>query len=220
MNFDSYWQTLLTIKIDSDVEQYYDEMLRPLFRECTEPLKDIKVVPTYDTRRRKEEHNKKFECITGSAKNLVWPDYIFVPSKYTHDSPLIPYAKVEFKSPNIKFKNEQMIYYSIYKTATSKGYKRFKDELTSELLECPLILTDGITWLFLNSESDLENIESENELSRHCFIDKGQRYYNGHYVKIIQDPNQEFEELKKTIVSFLKNAIAKKTQQENTIDIL
>mgnify|MGYP000816242529 CR=1 FL=1 len=34
MEFNAYWELLLEIKENSDVEQYYDEMLRPLFKDC------------------------------------------------------------------------------------------------------------------------------------------------------------------------------------------
>lgn len=99
MEFNAYWELLLEIKENSDVEQYYDEMLRPLFKDVIKHINNVKVVPTYDTRNYRKENNK-YDVITGSKENFVWADYIFVPAKYTHINPLKPYVKVEFKRPN------------------------------------------------------------------------------------------------------------------------
>lgn len=46
MDFNTYWKLLLEIKENSDVEQYYDEMLRPLFKDVIQHINNVKVVPT------------------------------------------------------------------------------------------------------------------------------------------------------------------------------
>lgn len=200
MTFDEYWKLLWIIKRDSNVEQYYDELLRPLFKESIKDTKNVKVVPTFDTR----YHGKsktKYACITGTDDKFVWPDYIFVPNNYTHTEPTSPYIKVEFKIPNVSEKNSQIIYYPIYKSSI-----RFYNEITSELSETPLILTDGITWLFLNSQSDIDKIKSEKDIEKICFFDKRQKYYKGNYVELFQDAHKQFIILKKKINNFIKES--------------
>ena len=86
MDFNTYWKLLLEIKENSDVEQYYDEMLRPLFKDVIQHINNVKVVPTYDTRNYRKENNK-YDVITGSKENFVWADYIFVQAKYSHINP-------------------------------------------------------------------------------------------------------------------------------------
>lgn len=206
MTFKNYWKNLWTIKTDYDVEQYYDEILSPLFKEIAQNIENVKVIPTYDTRCHSAKQYKNFKCITNEKKRLVWPDYIFAPTKYTHANPLSPYIKVEFKRPNItKLKDKRMLYYSIHATANSLNYKRFENEIKSELSSCPLILTDGLTWLFLKADADFYNIESEKNLSALCFLDKSQPYYNGYYVSLISNAENQFETLKKEISAFIKN---------------
>lgn len=200
MTFYEYRNLLWAIKRDSDVEQYYDEILRPLFKEAVSDTKNVKVIPTFDTRNR-SKNKSKYECITGTDDKLVWPDYIFVPNHYTHDTPVSPYIKVEFKIPNIANINNKILYYPIYKPSV-----KFNNEIKSEVSETPLILTDGITWLFLRELSDADKVESEKDIERICFIEKNQKYYNGNYVTLIQDAEKQFTVLKNKISTFIKES--------------
>lgn len=207
MYFNFYWQQLWYIKENYDFEQYYDEIIRPLFNEIAHNCNEIKLIPTYDTRCHNASHYNTYKCIIGEKDNLVWPDYIFVSKKYTNQTPIAPYVKVEFKKPNIKLlPNNKMVYYSIYATSHRKSSNRFENEISSELSSCPLILTDGITWLFLNKISDISNIESEKNLSRICFLDLHNKYYKGHYASLASDSNSIFELLKSQIAQFIQNS--------------
>jgi hypothetical protein len=100
-----------------------------------------------------------------------------------------------------------LVYYSIYATSHKNTNNRFENEISSELSSCPLILTDGITWLFLNDILDIPNIETEDNLSRICFLDVHSKYYKGHYVSLVSDANSKFELLKKQAIDFLQNSI-------------
>lgn len=212
MNFNEYWKLLWTIKKDSDVEQYYDELLRPFFKEAIKDMKNVKVIPTYDTRYR-GKNREKYECITGSFDKLVWPDYIFVPIIYSHNTPVFPYIKIEFKKPNIGQKGDRLLYYPIYKSSRS-----FQNEISSELSTSPLILTDGITWLFLKEQSDINKIKSEQDIERICFVDKKENYYSGNYVVLFQDANERFNILKKMICTFIEESSYYKKQANTTQD--
>lgn len=200
MDFDEYWKLLWTIKRDSNVEQYYDEILRPIFREVVEDMDNVKVIPTFDTRYRGKNRDK-YRCITGDVDKLVWPDYVFVPINYTHDVPVSPYVKVEFKNPKISKKEDGMRYRSIYDPSL-----KFYNEIKSELSESPLILTDGITWLFLRESSDIEKIESEEGIEKLCFVDKERKYRFGYYVVLVQDVNEQFIRLKDMICNFIRGS--------------
>lgn len=211
MDFNYYWQQLWYIKENYDLEQYYDEIIRPLLNEITQNCNNTKLIPTYDTRCHNASHYNTYKCIIGTKENLVWPDYIFVSKEYTHHAPVAPYVKVEFKKPNIKLlPNKKMVYYSIYATSHQNTNTRFESEISSELSSCPLILTDGITWLFLNNISDITNIETEDNLSRICFLDLHSKYYKGHYTSLVSDASTKFEFLKKQTIDFLQNSIGKK----------
>ena len=202
MTFDEYWKLLWMIKKNSDVEQYYDELLRPLFKEAIKNTNNIKVIPTFDTRCHGKQNRSKYECITGTNNNLVWPDYIFVSDDYTHDVPVSPYIKVEFKIPNIsKTINNQMLYYPIYKSSSE-----FRNEITSELSVTPLILTDGITWLFLNKQSDIDKIKNEKDIDKICFLEKQKKYYTGNYVSLLLNADVQFAKLKGKINAFIKES--------------
>lgn len=208
MEFNAYWELLLEIKENSDVEQYYDEMLRPLFKDVIKHINNVKVVPTYDTRNYRKENNK-YGVITGSKENFVWADYIFVPTKYTHINPLKPYVKVEFKRPNfIIDKNTKKIQYcSIIDTARNLGLNKFKNEIEGELEETPLILTDGIEWYFFKSKEDLLKNNNDNKISllkKENIIRKGSSIS---YAKIIENPNHEFTMLKNILASFIEKNI-------------
>ena len=200
MTFNEYCNLLEEIKRNSDVEQYYDELLRPLFKEAIINMPNVKVVPTFDTRY--HGNNKtKYDCITGSFDKRVWPDYIFVPESYTHNRPVEPYIKVEFKIPNITMKNGQILYYPIYKTSN-----KFHDEIESELYDTPLILTDGITWYFLKEPNEINNLKNEEGIERICFIDKLKKYYTGNYVVLFENSESIFSDLKDNICRFIKTS--------------
>lgn len=201
MNFSEYWKLLHTIKKDSNVEQYYDELLRPLFKQAIKEMTNVKVVPTFDTRYHGRQKRGKYECITGTNDKLVWPDYIFVPDDYTHNAPISPYIKVEFKIPNITEKGKQLVYYPIYKSSA-----RFIDEIKSELSETPLILTDGITWLFLNRQLVLKKLRDEEGMDKICLVDKKQKYYNGNIIELFHDSDERFDVLKKKISTFIEKS--------------
>lgn len=208
MDFNTYWKLLLEIKENSDVEQYYDEMLRPLFKDVIQHINNVKVVPTYDTRNYRKENNK-YDVITGSKENFVWADYIFVPAKYTHINPLKPYVKVEFKRPNfIIDKNTKKIQYcSIIDTARNLVLNKFKNEIEGELEETPLILTDGIEWYFLNSIEDLLKNNNDNIISllkKENIIREGSSIF---YAKIIENPSEKFTMLKNNLASFIEKNI-------------
>lgn len=196
MTFDEYWNLLWNIKTDSDVEQYYDELLRPFFKEAIQETKNVKVIPTFDTRNHTKSN--KYECITGSVDKLVWPDYIFVPNQYTHDAPVSPYIKVEFKTPQITSKNGQLLYFPINKLSD-----KFYYEILSESSEVPLIFTDGITWLFLRKSTDVDKIKSLEDIKTISLIVKKQKYYNGYYAVLSQQIDKIFSSLKEEIKSFI-----------------
>ena len=181
MNFDEYWKLLWTIKRDSNVEQYYDEILRPIFREVVEDMDNVKVIPTFDTRYRGKNRDK-YRCITGDADKLVWPDYVFVPINYTHDVPVSPYVKIEFKNPKISKKEDRMRYRSIYDPSL-----KFYNEIEWE-------------------PSDIEKIESEEGIEKLCFVDKERKYRFGYYVVLVQDVNKQFVKLKDMICTFIKES--------------
>lgn len=201
MDFIEYWELLHTIRKDSNVEQYYDELLRPLFKQAIRDITNVKVIPTFDTRYHGRQKRGKYECITGINDKLVWPDYIFVPDNYTHDAPISPYIKVEFKIPNIRTEGEKTFYYPIYKPSI-----KFIKEIESELSETPLILTDGITWLFMKSQTDLKKLRNEEGMDKICFVEKVQKYYSGNIVKLFYDSDKRFDVLKKKIASFIEES--------------
>lgn len=206
MGFNEYWELLHTIRKDSNVEQYYDELLRPLFKQAIKDVTNVKVVPTFDTRYHGRQERGKYECITGTDDKLVWPDYIFVPDDYTHNAPISPYIKVEFKIPNIIEKGKKTVYYPIYKSSI-----KFINEIKSELSETPLILTDGITWLFMNKQfikkqSDLEKLRDEKGMDKICLVEKKQKYSHGNTVKLFHDSDKRFDVLKKKIAAFIEES--------------
>lgn len=207
MTFKKYWKLLWTIKRDSNIEQYYDELLRPLFKEAIKNTSNVKVVPTFDTRCHSKQYKSKYKCITGTGDNLAWPDYIFVSNDYTHNAPVSPYIKVEFKVPNISKRNSKMLYYPIYKSSP-----KFHNEIKSELSETPLILTDGITWLFLKKQSDIDKIKNEKDIGKICFLEKTKKYRTGSYVILLQDAHEQFTMLKEKINAFVKETELYKTK--------
>lgn len=202
MKFNEYWDALWRIKIDCNVEQYYDEIIRPLLVESASKIDNVKVVPTFDTRCR-GKNKKKYKCVTGEIDQLVWPDYVFVPYNYCHDNPVYPYVKVEFKVPNIGKleENGTMKYFPIYYKS-----KKLYDELKAELIDCPLIVTDGITWLFLKEQGDVDNIKSIEACTKNILVDRFEKYHSGNYVKVSRDASQIYDKLKESICDFIRES--------------
>lgn len=197
MQFNEYWQTLLKIKNDYNVEQYYDEIIRPLLNESVSEMANVKVIPTFDTRNHKEDR-EKYTCITGDSENLVWPDYVFVPLEYTFGKPVFPYLKVELKIPNFGMKKEKMVYYPMFQ----KSLNLYK-ELKAELIACPLIFTDGVTWMFLDKPEDVDHLDTIDKDKKITFFEEYGKYYSGHYVELSKDASERFEKLKEKICVFL-----------------
>lgn len=160
MDFKEYWELLLTINRDSNREQYYDEIVRPVLKEAAKRVKNAKVVPTFDTR---IHSNAKglWRCVTGPSDNFVWPDYIIVPEEYTHIHPVSPYARVEFKTPNIKVDQGQILYHPMTPVSA-----KIREELAGELSQSPLIFTDGISWLFLREPEDIKKADSNKYINK------------------------------------------------------
>lgn len=213
MHFNEYWKVLWEIKRDCPVEQYYDKILRPLFEEAAGSMENVKVVPSFDTRIRSTPKKVPYQVIIGNNANLVWPDYIFVPLTYTHESPVRPYAAVESKFPNIEKRGDGPGWiYCPLETLTRNN--KIHTEIASEISRYPVIFTDGITWLFLSSQEDLAKIESLDCQENICLINKTQKYKSNardrkYYAEPFPDTEEPFNRLKERICSFLKESIEK-----------
>ena len=222
MDFKEYLEQIQHIKKCYDYEQYYDELLRPLFLESIigADMTEIMLVPTFDTRARSETIRENYKDVTGRKEDgrYVWPDYIFVPKSYTMKKPLAPYAKVEFKIPNIDFENG--IYYPL--PYSSKG---IIDEIYAENYDCPLIYTDGLSWCVIerntvkefNKVNNEENNILKNNVENNAFmlIKVGEKIKSrgrnrGCDYKEFDDATakQLFCDLKEKIKEFIKAATA------------
>lgn len=207
MNFDEYWKQLWIIKRDYDVEQYYDEILRPLFREAIENIDSVKVIPTFDTRTHNSSKRKtQYGCVANVNGNFVWPDYVFVPENYCNEKPVPPYLNVEFKRPNIVKTSEGQLRYE--KFGLKKVIEKNRSEIEGELRKCPLILTDGITWFFLGREFNLEKPESSGGQQTICLVNRVEDCDENssdvlYSVELCPNTNERFRKLKDVICEFV-----------------
>lgn len=212
MDFHEYWRQLWTVKDDYNQEVYYDELVRPLFKAAAESMDGVKVIPTFSTRNyRSKSRKENYRCITGGDDHFVWPDHVFVPQEYSDSRPLPPYAKVELKMPNIERAGAGQFRY----VPLEKEIKRRLEieEIESELFDCALILTDGITWFFLEKQFDLDKLDKIELLDSQQIIRLVKESENPRYcpqshspircVELLQNKNEQFGRLKDLICTFI-----------------
>ena len=158
----NYQKTIEKIYSDARWEAYYDTAIIPLFDICCFG-KAVKIVPVHETRKsgRKPLVTKKHFIETysiekevvekGEKKNRRFgiPDYVIVPLDSTYENPKKSLLNIEFKLPDGLLTE--------YKAVQPKNYEV---ELLHQFEYCDnIILTDGVTWYFLEKGNDINNVE-------------------------------------------------------------
>lgn len=207
MNFKEYWELLWAIRRDCNVEQYYDEIVRPLLKEAAQNVSGVKVVPTFDTRNHRSRRRKeRYKCITAVGGRPLWPDYIFVPCAYTDKHPLAPWVKVEFKTPNVEEGSGELLKY----VPIEERLKSHRGQIEGNLSTCPLIFTDGISWLFLSDGSGLDEGKPLGDNERCALVDRtGKRNRSMYEVRLVPNPDEQFDRLRAQISKFILCSINK-----------
>lgn len=162
----NYQQTIKTIYDDARWEAYYDMVIIPLFNmKCKD--RGVKIVPVHATRKsgRKPAVEKPHFIETYSVEKEVLvnkekkkkrfgiPDFVIVPEDSTYENPKPALVNIEFKLPDGLTKEYIEVMPKKYKAELLHQFECFD----KHQIDKNIILTDGITWYFLESEEDIEN---------------------------------------------------------------
>lgn len=183
ISYDEYKEEIMRIYRDLRREGYYYNLLISLFEECI--TKDMKVIPVYLNKGYKDDAIEKLHDRTQYADSHSLQDIIIVSDKYEYENTMPPYVSIEAKKPNISFKNGKITKYDSLKAEGEN-----LEQLEAEFKYCKyIIFTDCITWYFLKKGNNIDEPDK-------CLIVDTQW----------EQDNTIWENLKKEIISFIKDA--------------
>lgn len=155
----NYQEKIEKIYDDARWEAYYDMVIIPIFNMCCKD-KGVKIVPVHATRKsgrkplvQRKHFIENYSTVKEVTENGVKkekrvgiPDFIIVPEDSTYENPKKSLINIEFKLPE-----------GLTKEYIDIKPKKYKSELLHQFEYCKnIILTDGVTWYFLENEDDIE----------------------------------------------------------------